>query len=110
VAKFVFAGFPRYVEVAAKRIGHPEVGLPAGRISALASLANLCAQASDSQESLVPGILDKAEEFHHQLRVATLAAELMIEDVRKGKSVHPPVPLKCPPLYSETTPQSKRSR
>lgn len=80
-----FPGFPRYLDRAAESIAHPEASIPARRIAPLAALANLCAQASTADDENVAGILAKAAEFRHQLHVAAIAADLMLEDAQGSK-------------------------
>jgi hypothetical protein len=80
VSKPLFPGFPAYLEAAAAEVGHPEAARPARRISTLAAMANLCAQAALADEVHAAGILAKASEFRDQLLVAHRAAELMLAD------------------------------
>ena len=91
----LFAGYPPYLESAARRIGHPEAALLARHIPALTALAQLCAQATIAPLDHVPDILGKAEEFLHQLRVASEAAEAILADVRRRRGLDvttPPEP------------------
>lgn len=81
-----FPGYPLYLESAAQALGHPEAAGPARRVSTLAALANLCAQASIADSTAVPAILAKAEEFRDQLRIAAHAAELMLASVRRTRA------------------------
>lgn len=74
-----FAGFPEFLELAAERIGRPDLAGPAARISALAAMSNLCGQAVQSDGEHRRSIVAKAMEFRDQLRAASLAADLMIE-------------------------------
>ena len=46
VARYIFPGFPAFLEAAAKQLGHREAVSPARRISILTAVAKLCAQAS----------------------------------------------------------------
>ena len=85
MTKHPFLGFPRYLDRAAASIAHPEASIPARRITPLAALANLCAQASTAHDGDVAGILDKAAEFRHQLHVAAIAADLMLADAYGSK-------------------------
>ena len=80
VTNHPFLGFPRYLERAAAAIAHPEASIPAQRITPLAALANLCAQASTADQTSAAGILAKADEFRQQLHVAALAADMMLDD------------------------------
>lgn len=76
-----FLGFPGYLDRAATSIAHPEASVPAKRIAPLAAIANLCAQAATADEAHLGGIRAKAAEFRDQLRVAAVAADMMIDDV-----------------------------
>lgn len=80
-----FPGYPPYLEAAAAALGCPEAADPARRVSTLAALANLCAQAAVAEDRAVPIILAKAEEFRDQLRVAARAAELMLDSIREAR-------------------------
>lgn len=80
-----FPGYPSFLDAAAAELGCAEASGPARRVSTLTALANLCAQAAVAEGEAVAGILAKAEEFHDQLRVATRAAELMLDFVRASR-------------------------
>jgi hypothetical protein len=86
-----FLGFPRYLDRAAVAIAHPEASIPARRITPLAAIANLCAQASTADEAHLAGIHAKAAEFRHQLHAAALAADMMLEDVFSLESDSEPI-------------------
>lgn len=80
----VFPGYPAYLEAAGRELGRPGAVGPARRVSTLAALANLCAQAACAGPGVAAGILAEAEAFADQLRVACRAGELMLADVRAG--------------------------
>jgi hypothetical protein len=79
VVKMQFTGYPEYLEMVSKTIGHPEAAGPAGRLTALGDVANLCAQASLADPTTVNDIMRKAKAFRDQLHVAYLASSKMIE-------------------------------
>lgn len=81
---YAFPGFTKFLEAAAKRIGHPEAEAPARRIATLSALANLCAQAGASGPQDARAILVKGAEFRDQLHAAYEAAELMLSDVHRA--------------------------
>jgi hypothetical protein len=120
VAKHPFPGFPAFLARAAAEIGRPEAADPARRITTLAAVANLCAQAADAELAHVPAILAKATEFCDQLQAAWRAAELMIADLRAGRGLDPrpeeqpldradePAETPSPPLVGKT--KARRSR
>jgi hypothetical protein len=89
-----FPGYPPFLAVAAAELGCAEAADPARRVSTLTAMANLCAQAAVAHEQAVPGILAKAQEFHDQLRVATRAAELMLDSIRASRGAREPVALR----------------
>lgn len=84
LAKQDFPGYPAYLELASKQLGHPEAAGPATRISTLAAMANLCAQAILAAAGQDRLILAKATEFRDQLWVAATAADLMLDDLAGG--------------------------
>jgi hypothetical protein len=86
LSPYVFPGYPNFLESAAAELGRPESSSLASRIAPLTALANLCAQAAQSDRAHVEGILAKATEFRDQLAVALRAAELMLADVQEGRS------------------------
>ncbi len=102
-----FPGFPAFLEMAAVEIGRPEAAAPARRITTLAALANLCGQASQSDDAHVPSILAKAAEFRDQLHAAYRAAELMLADLRDRRGVSPVEPQG---RSNSSTAQSRRAR
>ena len=85
MARHPFPGFPAFLDDAARQIGRPEAARPSRRLDGLSALSNLCAQAAEAEESLVAGILAKAEEFRDQLHAAHLAADLMLADLRASQ-------------------------
>lgn len=85
--RYRFPGFYSFLHDAAARIGRPEAEAPARRMTALAALANLCAQAGAAAPEHVPAILAKAEEFRDQLHAAYEAAELMLDHTRAALGV-----------------------
>jgi hypothetical protein len=82
-----FSGFPKFLETAALQIGRPEAAIPARANSTLSALANLCAQASQSDRNGATAILEKASEFRDQLHAASLAADLMIDEVSRSLGI-----------------------
>ena len=86
LSPYVFPGYPRFLESAAAELGRPESAAPASRIAPLTALANLCAQAAHGDGAHVVGILARATEFRDQLAVALRAADLMLVDVKAGRS------------------------
>lgn len=76
-----FTGYPEYLEMVSKTIGHPEAAGPARRLTALGDVANLCAQASLADPTNAKDIMSKAEAFRDQLHVAYLASSKMIEHI-----------------------------
>ena len=90
MARHHFPGFPAFLEVAARQIGHPEAERPARRIEALAAVANLCAQAAVAEGPHVAGILAKAAEIRDQLHAAHRAADLMLADLRSARAAGSP--------------------
>lgn len=91
--RYHFPGYPAFLDAAAAGIGRPEAAGPARRNATLAAVATLCAQAAEAEGRHVAGILAKAEEMAEQLRVAHLASELMIADVRAGRIAAPSDPV-----------------
>ena len=87
MSSFVFPGHPAYVAAAAVQIERPEAARDAGRLGALTSLANLCAQASRAEPGAVAGILAKAAEFRDQLAIALRAADAMLADVAAARAI-----------------------
>jgi hypothetical protein len=77
-----FGGPTEYLEAAALEIGRPELAGLARGVGPLVAIANLCAQASQTETRDAPGILAHAERFLLQLHVAHQAAEMMIRAVR----------------------------
>ncbi len=111
---YVFPGYPAFLESAEAELGLPGSAIPARRISAVAALANLCAQAALADPGHVAGILAKAADFRDQLATALRAAELMIADVEAGRTPEPepepepaPGPI-APPDPSASRPHSAR--
>lgn len=104
MARIAFPGYTAYLDLAAAEIGHPEAAIPARRVSTLASMANLCAQAVAARPEHVPGILAKAEEFRDQLQAAWRASELMLADVRADRE------LTCEPRPASSKPRPARER
>ncbi len=86
MSRYIFPGYPPFLEAAAIELGRPETALPARRVSALTALANLCSQETHADPAQVAGILAKADEFRDQLETALRAADLMLADVRSGCS------------------------
>ncbi len=80
-SSFVFTGHPAYLEAAARQLGQPDQARAAGRLVALSSLANLCAQASRARPTDAAAILAKASEFRDQIAIALKAANAMLADV-----------------------------
>ncbi|WP_435021260.1 hypothetical protein TA3x_002280 [Tundrisphaera sp. TA3] len=91
MASYVFLGYPAFLQRAADELGRPESALAAGRVPALASLANLCSQATHADPDQVADILAKAGEFRDQIHTAWLAADLMLSEVKAGCQ-RPPAP------------------
>ncbi len=85
MSSYVFPGYPCFLESAAEELGHPESAASAGRIVPLTALANLCAQATQSDPAHAPGILAKAIEFRDQLAVALRAADMILADVEAAR-------------------------
>jgi hypothetical protein len=86
----IFPGYPAYLETAADRLGCPAAPGPAGRIVPVTALANLCAQATASDPVQVDAIRGPAHALYDQLRVASLAARLMLADLEAlSKSTEP---------------------
>lgn len=85
VTKNPFLGFPLYLDRAATELTHPEMSIPARRITPLAAIANLCAQASTADDASASCIFGKADELRHQLHVAALAADMMLDDTFVSK-------------------------
>ena len=81
LARYPFPGSPRFLEIAARKIGKPEAARPSLKNPALSALANLCAQAADTDDDHVVDIIQKASESRDELQVALIAADLMIADV-----------------------------
>jgi hypothetical protein len=77
----IFPGYPAYLETAADRLECPASAGPAARISLVAALANLCAQATAATPAQLAAIRVPAYALYDQLRVATLAARLMLADL-----------------------------
>src|SRR3954454_20870174 len=88
MSQYRFPGYSVFLQDAARQIGHPEAEDPARKVTILAALGNLCAQAGLAPPTHVPAILAKAEEFRDQLYAAYRAAELMLEDVHKALGPH----------------------
>jgi hypothetical protein len=88
VPRYTFPGFGEFLHAAAEELGVPEAEAPAGRITALTALANLCAQAGAADPGHAPGIMAKAAGFRDQLGVAHRAAELMLAEVNHALGVH----------------------
>lgn len=105
---YVFPGYPAFLEAAAEELGRPESAGPGRRISAIAELANLCAQASLADPGHVAGILAKAAEFRDQLATALRAAELMIADVEAGRKADPSPTPEPGPATTAPRPPSPR--
>ena len=82
--RYRFPGYPAFLRDAALQIGHPEAEAPARRITTLAAIGNLCAQAADARPENVAGIMLKAGEFRDQLHAAYAASELMISATRNA--------------------------
>jgi hypothetical protein len=83
--RYVFPGFPEFLERAIAELGFP-LPFARGRIpEALAGLANLCAQASDTDREQAAQILREAASLRDQLLVATRAADLMLDEVTQAR-------------------------
>ena len=82
--RYRFPGHVKFLHDAAARIGRPEAEGPARRVSILAALADLCAQAGGADPEHAPMILAKAEEFRDQLHAAFEAAESMLDETRRA--------------------------
>ena len=100
---FVFPGQTGYLEAAADKLGQPDLARAAGRLVALTSLANLCAQASRANPADVAPILAKASEFRDQLAVALAAADAMLADVELGALIASETPPTEPSTASDTS-------
>jgi hypothetical protein len=85
VDRYIFPGYPDFVERAIEDLGFP-VPFAWGRIpQTLAGLANLCAQASVADRDHVAMILREASLLRDQILVASMAAELMLEEVTRAR-------------------------
>jgi hypothetical protein len=89
VSRYNFPGYPAFIEAAAIDLGLSANTYCARRDDAIALIASLCAQAADGESKCVEGILVEAERYVQQLRLGLRAAELMIANVRIGRT--PPV-------------------
>lgn len=78
-----FTGFPTYLEQAARALNLEGPGIRARRNVTLAGIANLCAQLEHSEPRQASEILGHAAEHLAELRVATLAAELMLDESKR---------------------------
>ncbi|HEY2154502.1 MAG TPA: hypothetical protein VGH33_02660 [Isosphaeraceae bacterium] len=100
-----FSGFPAFLERAAKELGlgtsHARTTPP----TALAAMANLCAQASTAGPARAPAILKEAATFRDRLLVAARAAELMLDEMERASmpgAGPAPVPTPAPqPRHNE---------
>ncbi len=79
-----FSGFPTFLERAAKELGLDTSHARATPPTALAAMANLCAQASTASPANAPAILKEAAGFRDRLLVAAKAAELMLDEVEQA--------------------------
>jgi hypothetical protein len=85
VDRYIFPGYPDFLERAIGELGFP-VPFAWGRIpQTLAGLANLCAQASVADRDHVAMILHEAALLRDQILVASMAAELMLEEVTRAR-------------------------
>jgi hypothetical protein len=83
--RYVFPGYPEFLERAIAELGFPK---PFARVrvpEALAGLANLCAQASDTDRERAAQILREAASLRDQLLVASRAADLMLDEVTRAR-------------------------
>jgi hypothetical protein len=97
VPRYQFPGSPAFLDAASAEIGRPEATGPARRVETLATVATLCAQAADADARHVEGILAEAAALGDQLRAAHRAAELMLADVRAGRSATKAAPESADP-------------
>ena len=81
---YVFPGYPTFLQRAASQLGRPETAFSAGRVAALAALANLCSQATFANAPQAAEILARAATFRDHLHTAALAADLMLAEVEAG--------------------------
>jgi len=110
LSRYVFPGYPAFLDAAAAELGRPELAAPARRVTALTSMANLCAQATHAEAGHVAGIMAKAAEFRDQIATALRAADLMLADVEAGRAPEPGPPAAPGPGASSPPPLSGRVR
>jgi hypothetical protein len=85
MGRSAFPGFPAFLERAAELLGFAPARVRGSPPAALATLSNLCAQASTSEPGHVSQILEEAAILRDRLIVAAKAAELMMDDVSLGQ-------------------------
>jgi hypothetical protein len=81
MGRSAFPGYPAFLELAAGNLGVPNSVARGSPPRQLATLANLCAQASTAEPGHKAMILAEARILRDGLIVAAGAAELMIADV-----------------------------
>lgn len=107
---YTFAGFAPFLFEAARRAGHPEAEGPARKIIPLTALANLCAQAGQAAPAHAPAILAKAGEYRDQLHAAATAADLILDDVRRGLGLDGGPGREAPPAPRPAGSAAKKSK
>lgn len=85
--RYTFPGYPAFLERAAEDLGFVPALAGWASPGPLAAMANLCAQASTAEAAHVAEILAEAAALRDRLLVATRAAELMLADVARARSV-----------------------
>jgi hypothetical protein len=109
LVRYTFPGYPAFLERAAEELGLAPMLLGRSSPGPLASMANLCAQASTAEPAHVAAILAEAGAFRDRLRVAARAAELMLAEVEQARTAvaaEPPPP--APPVNHAEGPARPR--
>jgi hypothetical protein len=105
-----FSGFPAFLERAAKELGLDTSHARATPPTALAAMANLCAQASTASPAHAPAILKEAASFRDRLLVAARAAELMLDEVERASMLDAGTTPTPQPRHDEGTGRPRPSR
>ncbi len=90
--RYVFPGFPVFQVRAAERLGVAATVMDGKPLAAIASLANLCAQAALADSDHVATILAEATLYSDRLIVAAEAAQMMLDEVGDARGLPRPIP------------------
>ena len=91
--RYVFPGFPVFLARAAEQLGVDAIATAAKPPAAIASLANLCAQAATAAEDAhAAAILKEATVHIDRLVVAAKAAQMMLDEVGAARGSIPARP------------------